>query len=48
MPNKLSLAIRTFRIGTLVLVGLGASVGATGCKSREGGLFSGRDPLIGG
>ena len=45
MATKLNLAIRTIRIGTLVLLGFGASVG---CKNREGGLFSGRDPLIGG
>ena len=48
MAKKLLLAIRTFRMGTLVLLGLGASVGSIGCKNREGGLFSGRDPLIGG
>ena len=48
MAKKIFPAIRTFRIGTLVLVGLGVSVGAAGCKNREGGLFSGRDPLIGG
>lgn len=39
---------RKFRIGALLMVGVGASVFASGCKNREGGLFSGRDPLIGG
>ena len=48
MAKKHRVAIRTFRMGTLVLLGLGASVGSLGCKNREGGLFSGRDPLIGG
>ena len=37
---------RFLRIGVLLMLGGIGSL--TGCKNREGGLFSGRDPLIGG
>ncbi len=38
----------TPRIRTLLLLGVAVLAVPTGCKNREGGLFSGRDPLIGG
>ena len=48
MAKKLLPAIRTFRMSILMLLGVWASIGSFGCKGREGGLFGGRDPLIGG
>ncbi len=36
----------SLRVGALLMIGCIAPF--TGCKNRDGGLFSGRDPLIGG
>ena len=48
MATKFNSTIRSIRIGMLLMLGFGAIVSSTGCKSRDGGLFTGRDPLIGG
>ncbi len=46
MAYRIPAPFHSARIGALLMIGCIASF--TGCKNREGGLFSGRDPLIGG
>ncbi len=48
MATKFLSTIRSIRIGMLLILGFGTCVFLAGCKNRDGGLFSGRDPLIGG